>query len=248
MRYHTADANTVGLWHGFGNLNDSSGNGFNLTIAAGTERYGGIGYGLQGFVFDGATFLHHNTNETALNIVGDITIEALVSVITQPSGPGAAAVCTYGQAGETGANDNYYWSMFAGNAAVGGKSNMAGVTTTTMLWEHSAGTNVQLDGDILTPLNEVHHWSWVRTGTSAKQYIDGFLQKTFTGLTLPTLGGAPTQVFTIGGGEGSVFFFTGIIASVKISNVARTEPYLRRDAIRCLGIGPGVIDATGVVD
>jgi hypothetical protein len=248
MRYHTADANTVGLWHGFGNLNDSSGNGFGLTIGAGNERYGEVGYGLQGFVFDGASYLRHNANETALNLVGDMSIEAIVRTITQPSGLGNACIAAYGAVGETGANDNYYWGMFAGNATVGGAPNMAGVVTGSFFWEQGAGVNVQSNGTLLSPLQQPQHWAWVRSGTGLKQYINGFLQSSFTGLTLPTLGGAPTQIFTLGADAAGAEFWTGMVASVKVSNVARSEGYIRRDAIRCLGIGPGILDATGVTN
>lgn len=250
MRYHTADANTVALWQGHGNLTDSSGNSLTLSASTGTERYGEVGYGLQGFALDGATRLRRNVNDAALNLAGDVTIEFIVRVLEQPAGVGAAVGCIvgYGAPGETGNNDNVYWQVNAGDATVGGLPNMAGVVTSTFFYEQGAGVNVVSTGGFLRPIHEPQHWAWVRTGTTLIPYVNGFAQTSFTGLTLGAVGGAPAQFLTIGADKDGASFFKGLVASMKISNVARSESYIRNDAIRCLGIGPGVLDGTGVTN
>lgn len=244
LRYHVADANTVGLWNGFDNKNDSSGNGLTLTLGGGTERYAEVGHGLHGFWLDGSTWYKRTVNDSVLNLAGDVTLEAIVRVITQPSGLANAMICGMGvEAVDTGNNDNYYWVMYAGNATVGGQPNAAGMASSSFFYERGAGINVQLDNATYRPLNEPQHWAWVRSGTTAQAYLNGFPQGApFTGLTLGAVGGAPTQKFSLGGGDTGVELFTGVIASVKVSNVARSSAYIFNDAVRCLGIGSNITD------
>lgn len=244
LRYHVADANTVGLWNGFANKNDSSGNGLTLSLGGGTERYGEVGHGLQGFVLDGATWYKRTVNDAVLNLAGDMTIEAIVRPIGQPSGLANAMVAGMGVAAtDTGPNDNYYWVMYAGNGTVGGNPNYTGIVSSSFFFEHDAGVNVQCDSSTYRPLNEPQHWAWVRTGTTVRAYLNGFKQGSdFTGLTLGTVGTTPTQKFSLGGSDTGTELFSGIIASVKVSNVARSTAYIFNDAVRCLGIASGIVD------
>jgi hypothetical protein len=244
LRYHVADANTVGLWNGFANKNDSSGNNFTLTLGGGTERYAEVGHGLLGFLLDGSSYYKRTGNDAALNLAGDMTIEAIVRPLAQPGGLAAAMIAGMGVAAtDAGANDNYYWAMYAGNATVGGNPNYTGVVSSSFFYEQGAGVNVQKDSATYRMINEPQHWAWVRTGTALKAYLNGFQQGAdFTGLTLGTVGGAPTQKFSLGGSDTGTELFTGVIASVKISNVARSSGYIQKDAARCLGIGAGIVD------
>lgn len=244
LRYHVADANTVGLWNGFDNKNDSSGNGFTLTLGGGTERYAEVGHGLHGFLLDGATWYKRTGNDSALNLAGDMTIEAIVRPLAQPAGLAKAVVAAMGVEGiDTGNNDNFYYAMYAGNATVGGDPNVAGIVSSSFFYEHDAGVNVQLDSHTYRNLNEEQHWAWVRFGTTVRAFLNGFPQGAdFTGLTLGAVGGAPTQKFSLGGGDNGTELFTGVIASVKVSNVARSNAYIFNDAARCLGIGSNITD------
>lgn len=76
----------VGLWNFYENLNDSSGNGFNLTVQAGTANYVSALPGLGGVLLDGSTCLYHNVASTALAITGNMTLLAIVSLDVNAAG------------------------------------------------------------------------------------------------------------------------------------------------------------------
>lgn len=243
---HTADANTIALWqgdppdNGGSGLVDSSGHGLTLTLGAGNARYATLGYGREGFLCDGTNFWKRTVNDPSLNIVGDMTIEALIRPLVQPAGLGSVAngmtIVNYGAVGETGGNDNVLWSLSIGNGNVSGPSptNMYGSST---FWETGAGVNSGIDDYKLSPLNIVQHVALVRSngGSTYTFYVDGFQQSITTGQPVGTVGGAPLQTVTIGADHNTLQFFKGIIGSIKISNVARSPEYIYNDAARCLG-------------
>lgn len=242
MRYHGKDANTVALWNGFGDKTDSSGNGLNLTLTEGTERYGELGHGLQGFALDTLTSYSRAANDSVLNLVGDMTIEAIVRVFDASA---IRTVCAYVATGETGGNDNELWSMACDVATANGLPAFTNGFLMTFQWETGAGSNQSKTGVLLNPLNQPVHLAWVRSGTSLIPYVNGFAQPAITGITNGTLGGAPAQTFRLGADLGPSQRFSGIIGSVKISNVARSAAYIRKDAILTMGMGPGLLDPSG---
>src|ERR1700733_858646 len=73
---HDTTYSPVGLWQLNGTLNDTSGNGFNLTVESGTARYADMLPGFQSFLVS-ATRLVYNTSGTSLAITGDMTVECL---------------------------------------------------------------------------------------------------------------------------------------------------------------------------
>jgi hypothetical protein len=78
------------LYHFDGNLTDSSGNGRNLSLAnGGRVRYTDIYPGVRGARFDGVTRLGR-AHDAALELLGDVTIEMILSV-DNPA-PGSAYV------------------------------------------------------------------------------------------------------------------------------------------------------------
>lgn len=247
---HIADANTVALWQGDppnnnGNgLLDSSGHGLTLAMGAGTERYGPLGYGQEGFLLDGSNYWQRAgaANDAALNLVGNSTVEYLIRLLVQPPGRANAttltggAVVTYGAVGETGGNDNVLWASWAENANAFGP-NVAGVFGTTWFWETGAGVNQAIEDQALVSMYEPHHVAIVRSaaGGTVSTYIDGFLQSVTTGLSVGTVGGAPTQFVRIGADNNAAQFLSAIVGSVKVSNVARSAEYIYADAARCLG-------------
>lgn len=106
IRLHTKGNNTVGLWQFQESLVDSSGNGFDLSLAAGNLRYVELAPGLRGVKLLSGTKLNHAVTETALKITGDLTIAMLVSVDALAGG----AFLAYYNPGET-ANDNVQYAV-----------------------------------------------------------------------------------------------------------------------------------------
>lgn len=249
---HTADANTLALWqgdppnNGGSGLIDSSGHGKTLVMGAGTERYGPLGMGQLGFMCDGSNYWQRAgaVNDASLNLVGDMTVEYLVRVLTQPPGRvtsvvtnGGAAV-TYAAIGETGGNDNVLWASWIENANAFGP-NTAGVFGTSWFWETGPGTNSAVEDQALVSMYDPHHIAIVRSagGGTITTYIDGFRQSITTGQPVGTVGGAPIQFVRIGADHNAAQFLSGVVGSVKISNVARSANYIFNDAAHCLGIG-----------
>lgn len=252
LNTHAADANTVALWQGDppGNggsgLVDSSGNGFTLALGAGSERYGTLGRLQEGFLCDGATYWIRagSANDSALNLVGDMTIECIVRPLAQPAGQGAAGaggcLVNYAALGETGGNDNVLWQLSDSQTASAGP-NMAGTWLASAFWETGAGVNSGIDDTSIQPLNMPFHLALVRQvvgGTYTHTfYVDGARQSVTAGGTVGTLGVAPGQFAHIGADHNAGEFFVGMLGSVKVSNVARSAGYIAEDAARCIGVG-----------
>ncbi len=78
IRRHEADSDTVGLWQFDGDLTDSSGNGYTLTLSSGYENYADMWPGTRGILLTGAQRLTGPGNGSKLYIAGDMTIEYLV--------------------------------------------------------------------------------------------------------------------------------------------------------------------------
>lgn len=247
MRYHATDANTVALWHGFGDKTDSSGSGLTLSLGAGTERYADVGgSGLVGFLLDGVTYYKRSVNDAVLNLPGDVTLEFIMRCAVQPTGLDTGTIVGYGAPGETGGNDNVLWQAGVGDTTIGGAPNVPGMVSSSFFYEQGAGVNVEKTSLTLRPMHQAHHIAWVRSGTTLTEYVDGFPLAPNTGLTIGTLGGTPAQFVTIGATKDVANFFIGVVASIKISNIARSAGYILKDAIRTLGAGIGITDASTV--
>lgn len=243
---HAADANTVALWQGDppGNggsgLVDSSGNGFTLAMGGGNERYGEIGYGQEGFLLDGANHWVRAglVNDALLNLTGEMTIEVVVRSLFKPVAPASVTAVSYGFPADTGGNDNVLWGLSTTDSTTGGPS-VAGMTGMAMFWETGPGTNSFLQDTATWALNQPQHLAMVRSaaGATVAFYLNGFRQSITGGQPVGVIGGAPVQTVRIGADHNSAGLFIGLISSVKISNVARTDAYIFSDACRCLGIG-----------
>jgi hypothetical protein len=70
----------VGVWNFQNSLEDLTSNNYDLTVDAGTLRYAPLTYGLGGIVLDGVTSFVHDVAGTALEILGDVTVMALVKL------------------------------------------------------------------------------------------------------------------------------------------------------------------------
>lgn len=155
--------NPVGLYNFEGNLNDSSGNGRNLSLAQGTIKYTQIYPGLNGFWFDGATRLTNASS--AFQIAGDITVMILVWINDYTTNSMNYVICN-------GNGDilstNYLYAMFT--------DNVSGYLD--FFWEHGAGIN---DGYILDtapnsyslPRKALTHYAISRQSNVIRFYING---------------------------------------------------------------------------
>jgi hypothetical protein len=243
LRPHTVDANTVALWNFDQGLTDSSGNGLTLETVVGAECYADLGGGMMGGAFNTTRYWRRvgGANSAALNLVGNMTIEAVVRVLTQPTGLGTGVIVGYGAVGETGGNDNVLWQLAYGDATIGGAPATAGICSSSFFYEHSAGTNVtSTSPSFLVPVHETHHIALVRSanGATLTWYLNGRSQGQVTGLTPGTLGGAPAQFVTVGADKDAANGINAIVSSIRISNVARTAAEVMKSFQQCFGIRP----------
>jgi hypothetical protein len=194
----------VGLWNFENDMLDSSGNSFDLTVQAGTERYA-LANGLKGFRFDGSTTIQHNVTETALQIVGDITAEMLVRYYTY-SLASRERLIRYGAAGDL-ENANILYSLETNTDA----------TKLNYFCEYDAGVDVEYEVDVGIWIEELMHVVVVRDSNKITFYINGEQQgATSTTLTAPT--GSSLGIFTVGENQE----FEGIVCCVKILDTALT--------------------------
>jgi hypothetical protein len=143
------------------------------------------------------------SNISALNITGNITIEAWIKISSNTSqyariiGRGDATYRTYG--------------LWIGNPA----------NQNRILWQiYGDGTPLNLMSATTLSLNTWYHIAVIRsTGGDAKMYINGVLDNSSTGNTVtPHSTTFPTK---IGYGDANVYF-PGTIDDVRIWNVVRT--------------------------
>jgi hypothetical protein len=212
------------LIDGNGNLTDRSGNAHNLTVATGSTRYMSLlpNSNIQGLLYDGASTHYLNARTAALDLVGDMTIELLVTIHTL--GSSGLWLLEYGAAGETqDTNDLYGINMtpiFSG-----------GPPAFNLFWEHDAGVNVSCPGTKPIPICQLVHFTFVRSGTGALTYIDGVLADTYSALTLPNTTGSPSEKLYLGGTDSSGIagsYFT--LGGVQIIGSALTAAQVLADA------------------
>ena len=132
--------NPVGLWLFENNLNDSSGNGFNLT---GTV----FGYSDFGVILNG-TELTYSSVPNALQIAGALTIEIIGTVVIAA---GSALISMSGTGESLATNCLYQW----GWGATG---------TNSIFWEYGSGaTNVIWTGTGVGTFGYPCHMALTRT-------------------------------------------------------------------------------------
>lgn len=140
----------VGLWLFENNLNDSSGNGFNLT---GAPRYTTLARDRQvGAIFE-ETGWKRPSRDSALVITGALTIEACITIMPSRAALLPMAICSIGTIGETSAeNVAYYLTIEAAR-------------NITLFWEYGAGTNVSImSPPDLCPIGIPFHVVCTRSG------------------------------------------------------------------------------------
>jgi hypothetical protein len=202
-------------------LLDSSGNGLTLTAIAGTARYTDIFPGVRCLFLDALTTFGRSAFTASLNILGDLTIECLLYVITNNVTTG---VVSHGASGETEATNYSYATQFT-------------TTTFQYLHEFSAGTNQTLVTTNLPP-RRLSHLALVRASNVVQFYLNGRTFGAASGtLTAPT--GSTSGRFRIGASEGlGTPGGTGVpnmISSVKVIASALTEAQIKAEYNLTLG-------------
>ena len=200
---HQVTSNTVGLWQFDWDGTDSSGNGYDLTLEAGIERYSDLWPGVSGALFNGGvTKFYRSSAEAALRILGDMTIEFFyMSLINYPSG----YVCYHGTSGES-LPTNYLYSV----------SYESGNASTQWLQEYGAGSDSLYQfTEELPPPRSLIHVAATRRSDVIRLYHNGRLVGTSSALTTPEDGSSGRLRV----GEG----VNGIVSSLKILNVGLTD-------------------------
>lgn len=225
--YHTTSHSPVALYQFDGDMTDSSGNGYDLSLYTGTERYADVVPGLRGFYFDGSTELR--LMEAALtSITGDMTLEYLVVFArTVGSNSEQSPVHPALEEDELGNSAiNYTWYLsFVGTALAfrwfqewdDGQDSVPDQVN----YPHPKGI-----GDGLL-VGVPYHVAVVRENDVVQFYLNGNPLGPPSS-TLTTAQGGGGAWFVVGG-EGGVDRFKGVLASVKIVTSALTANEIRAE-------------------
>jgi hypothetical protein len=209
--------NPIVLFNFEGDLTDSSGNGHDLTVEAGTQNIVRLGPFLSGHAFDGSTLLlAADTADTELT--GDMTLQAIVSYSVDALTAGTKSFA--GQTGTAGDGDdtqNFLYRMALNSSDILNyfAESAGGANLSYTSPEHFTGRYRQLV-----------HVTLVRESNDVTYYIDGNAVGSSSGLSAPVDGSATR--FRIGG-EVATNRWTGVIASVKLIGSALTADQVRRE-------------------
>lgn len=226
---HDTTHGPVGLWQLDGDLLDSSGNGYDLTVGSGTEQYAPLNSTDSAAFLDGSTYFVHDVEVAALRITGDMTFECLVQFLVDPPGEGVNATTTspsliaHGAAGETEATNTVY--------AFGPRASAPGLTWVS---ESGGGSNAQRNVDAEIPCGVWVHLAVVRDSNVVRTYMNGALLDTSGALTAPT-GGATGRLVLGALANGSSENPTCLIASAKLIDSALTAAEIKAEVQRTLG-------------
>lgn len=222
-------ADTQALYKFDGALTDSSGNGLTLSVS-GTERYGWIpnGGGRRGFVFDGATDLQRATNDAALTITGDMTIDMGIVLGHHRDDRYLNFVGFRGGAETEAANDLFVWYA----APVSGNK---GTHTSAYFAETGSGTDISHNAtDVEIDLGVPMHLAMVRSSNNVQFYLNGQAWgAASTGLSAPSGGG--DSVLIVGSNGSSAQYLHGLVWDLHIADAALTQAEIMARAKRSVG-------------
>jgi hypothetical protein len=216
----------AGLWNFEQDLTDDSGNSYDLTVDTGTETYTSV-EGLVGLKMDdGTENFHHNVTGTNLEILGDMTMEALI--VWEGDFSAERIICLYAQTGaDVEANNNLY--NFRSDS--GGGLSYFCETTAAANVSHAFGAGIQV--------GELTYVAIVREDDDVTLYLDGVaIGSASSGLAAPVGGSA--SVFQVGKAS-----FIGTICSLKIIASALTAGEVLGEYNHTLGNRGRAIGETG---
>jgi len=197
----------VGLWLFDNNLNDSSGNGFNLSLAS--PAYATTKDGILG-IYSGTRCTRGH--ETALTITGAMTVECIATI----RGSIDFVLVSYIATGETEATNALYQIVYVANGSI------------QIFWERGAGSDVSIISPTgVIPNSCPHHLVITRSGdatSSVNFYVNGVNKGSGSGL-LPT-GGSSSTLWVMGSAAASAP--AGIILStLKILDIELTPDQVK---------------------
>lgn len=217
---HSTSYSPLGLWQfsatttgGGTGLTDSSGNGYDLTLENGTQRYAHITQTMQGLYLDGLSNVLLNSAEANFRITGDLTAEMIFLHL-------APAV------------NNTYWFSHEANGELEADNILYGLgyfgAAPTVGWFQESGVGVDRTA---TPANigptpgVLCHWAVTRTSDVVRIYNNGH-QWGSASATLTTATGGTNGRFRIGGLAASGRII-GVVSSFKLLTRALTETEIR---------------------
>lgn len=215
----------AGLWLFENNLNDSSGNGLNLT---GTVSYTSVKDGHVCARLGGS--LSMATSSPTLAITGALTVECVVLANTSPM----FALFSYGSSGDTEPANICYMVRILSSPSRG----------ISILWEYGAGTDVGLSAGINTmPFGWFTHLAVTRSATNPATtsiYVNGIAVATGSA-TACTGGNSTSSRFRIGADDlNSLTATASIFSSFKIIAAELTPAQVVAEYNRVLG-GRGIV-------
>jgi hypothetical protein len=181
-RRHDLTHSPLVLYQFDGDLSDSGGSGWDMTVEAGTERYSDVVPGVRGILLR-STRLIYNTFQAALAITGDYTAEMLVNFIDLTTVDRWLFSFGGAIAGET-EDDNYLY---------------AGLLATGPVWRHfsesSTGTDATYSIDDLPPFGQAAHLAARRASGVVQWFVNGAaFGAASSALTTPTTSGTSARL------------------------------------------------------
>jgi hypothetical protein len=194
-----------------GNVNDASGNGFNLTNYGATLCSDRFGNSNQAYSFNG-TSSYIGSLVPPLSQVDNWTMTAWIK-------PGstnqtlAFAVCVGYETGSAG--DGYAMGISGGQGS-GGATEQPG----NYLWSFFPGLGYISDSFAFSSTNQWYHVVMLRTNGTLMLYANGAFATNSVPVLSPDQSIATPTAFAIGSGGSSARFFNGAINDVRIFNRA----------------------------
>lgn len=234
VRAHTATFSPIALYQFDGDLTDQTGTvGTLVTHGTGGPFYGEVAPGLRGLHLDGLYAVKRNAVVSAVNLVGEMTLEMILAIYATPTSGNVHTLVDCGESGET-SNDNRLYVLRYDFLTFGPRS-------VTLFWENAEGFNIFEQTPYNLPLGRPFHLAYARVSAGGgafrnRIYVNGNLvhesSSTYAG---PSFGVSPIQKLFIGAGSEPVISapFIGGIASLKIHNVALTGAQIASDAAGC---------------
>lgn len=229
IQLHEATADTVGLWQFQESLTDTSGNGFDLSLVAGSQRFVDIGHSIKGLKLFTDSKYSQASAGTALKITGDMTILMIVVVDTYSGG----AIVSYDGVGDADPNNNVQYSV-----------NLFDNSGFDLEWFQEQANNVHETyyPNRLPPLYQPCHLVARRKNTVVEWFLNGRrIGKPSPCLPVPTGGSASKLYLGFIGNPAAPC----TIASLRIDDVALTEDEIVAEYNATLGPAYGSLEASG---
>ncbi len=216
VRGHNASKGPVALWQLGGTMTDSIG-GLNLSVSTGTEAYAPVVPGMTGFRFNGSTEIARGSSDASLQLLGDMTVEAVCRV-------NGSSNLMFAFAGNGGTEDlNTLYGLRPVGSSLGMES----------FHESGAGNLVTYDLNDCLPAFVPFHIAQVRRSNRYTMFLNGRQIGATSGtLTAPT--GGTSATMRVGGLFGSAFF-NGILASLIVYGRALSAKEVASDYNLTLG-------------